>query len=69
MSWLVWTLVMNIFSKRFFLKHKTLSDARVVSKTKKEYGLESVSDEWLSTTCWSSSMFGIFIIKIVYSLN
>ena len=27
-------------SKRFFLKHEELSDARVVSITKKEYGFE-----------------------------
>ena len=35
------SLFMNsiyIVSKRFFLKHEELSDARVVSVTKKEYG-------------------------------
>ena len=54
-----------IISKRFFLKHKGLSDARVASITKKEYGfavnflkkfvkfLKSISDEWLNAICWS----------------
>ena len=49
----------HIVSKRFFLKCKELSDRRVVSITKREYGStvdflkrfikswKSISDEWL----------------------
>ena len=52
-----------ILSKRFFLKRKGLSGPRVQS----EYGfaihLNSISDEWLNAICWSSCLFGIFILK------
>ena len=52
-----------------------LSDARVVSITKKEYDFEvqfsqkfiktwkPVSDEWLNAICQSTLLFGIFITK------
>ena len=61
--------------KRFFLNLKGLSDASVVSLTKKEYGLAVhslwilmkslvlISDEWFNAICWSSLLFGIFMIK------
>ena len=61
--------------KRFFLNLKGLSDASVALLTKKEYGsavnflwilmkpLELIPDEWFSVICWSSLLFGIFIIK------
>ena len=64
-----------IISKRFFLNCERLSDARVASATKKEYGfavhflyrfiktLKSISDEWLNAICCSCRLFGIFIIK------
>ena len=64
-----------ILSKRFVLKHEGLSDARVASITKKEYGFavhvlqryrksaKSISDEWLSAICCSSHLFGISIMK------
>ena len=64
-----------ILSKRFFLKREGLSDARIVSITKNEFGfavhflqrfknfLKSIYDKWLNAICWSSSFFGIFIIK------
>ena len=54
---------------------KRLSDARVHSSTKKEYGFAvhflerfikfswSAFDEWLNAICWNSCLFGIFIIK------
>ena len=52
-----------IFSKRFFLKRKALSNARVVSISKNEHAFallfvkrfitsgNSVSDEWLNPIC------------------
>ena len=52
-----------------------LSDASKTSLTEKEYDLEVhflyilmkslklMSDEWFSATCWSSLLFGIFIMK------
>ena len=55
-----------ILSKRFFLKHKRLSDAKVASINKKNMvlqynfckiskkNLKPMSDEWLNATCWSS---------------
>ena len=58
-----------------FWKRERLSDARVASINKKEYGfavhflqrlrkaLNSISDEWLNAICWSSRLLGIFIIK------
>ena len=64
-----------ILSIRLHLKRKVLSDARVVSITKKEYrialhflqkskkSLKSISDEWWNEICWSSQLFGIFTIK------
>ena len=69
--------------KKIFLNRKGLSDASVVSLTKKEYGsavhlllillksLVLISDEWFSAICWSSLLFGIFAIKkwVVFSLT
>ena len=61
----------HILSKRFFLKHEELSDARLVSITKKENGFavhflerfikswRSVSDEWLNAICISYFLLGI----------
>ena len=61
--------------KNFFLNLKGLSDASVVSLTKKEYGsavhfleismkfLVLISDEWFAAICWSSLLLGIFMIK------
>ena len=55
------------------LKRKPLSDAKIVSVTKKEYGfstffvniqiksLKSISDEWLNAISWGSCLSGIFI--------
>ena len=68
--------------KTFFLNLKGLSDASVASLTKKEYGLAVhflyilmkslalISDEWFNAICWSSLLFGIFVIKkwVVFSL-
>ena len=57
-----------ILSTRFFLKCKELSYASVAPINKEEYALthkviKSISDEWLNPICWSSHLFGIFIIK------
>ena len=64
-----------ILSKIFFLKHKRLSNERVASITKREYGfalhflkrfikpLKSRSNEWLSIISWSSRLFEMFLIK------
>ena len=64
-----------ILSKRFFLKRKGLSNARVVSMTKTEHGFavhflyrfikswKSTFDEWINAVCWSFYLFGLFIIK------
>ena len=49
-----------ILSKQFLLKSKGLSDARVVSVTKKEYGF---SDGWLNALCCSSRLFEILTKK------
>ena len=61
--------------KRTFLNLKGLFDASVALLTKKEYGsavhflcvliksLELMPDEWFSGICWSSFLFGIFIMK------
>ena len=69
MSWFYYIL------KRFFLDFKVLSDAIVVSLTKNEYGsavhflwilmkcLKLISNEWFGAICWSSLLFGIFIMK------
>ena len=35
----IFTISFYIFSKRFFLKREGLSDARVASVTKKQYGI------------------------------
>ena len=60
---------------RFFLKREELSDGRVVSTTKNEYGFpvhclhrfikfwKSISDEWLNAVCWSSILFRTFITE------
>ena len=57
-------IIFYILSKRFFLKREGLSDARVASIIKKEYGfavhflykfiksLKLISDEWLNAICW-----------------
>ena len=62
-----------IVSKRFFLKRKELSDGRVVSITKKEYGWikswKSISEEWLNAICWSFLLFGIFTTKYCVEFN
>ena len=70
----------HILSIRFFLKCKGLSDARVTSITKKEYGfavhffvkinkiLKSISDEFWDAICLSSHLFGIFIKSSAYNL-
>ena len=69
MSWFYYIL------KRSFLNVKGLFDASVALLTKKEYGsvvhflyigvksLELMCDEWFSAICWSSLLFGIFMIK------
>ena len=69
MSWFYY------ISKRFHLNLKGLSDVSVVSLTKKDYGsavyflkilmksLELISDEWLRAICWSTLLFGTFMIK------
>ena len=74
---ILWPIVMinfYILSKRLFLKRGELSDAKVVSITKKEYGfavhflqrfIKSISDEWLNAICWSSFFFWNFHNKIV----
>ena len=36
----------NILSERFFLKRKGLSDARVISITKNEYGFDKISKNY-----------------------
>ena len=69
--------------KRFFLNLKRLFDVSVVSLTKNEYGLAVhflyilakslvlMSDEWFIANCWSSLLFGVFMIKrwLVFSLT
>ena len=54
---------------------KKLSDGKITSLTKKEYGfavhvlqrfiktLKSIYDEWLNANHWSFPLFGILIIK------
>ena len=73
----------NYISYRFFLNRKGSFDESVVSLTKNEYGavvhflkilaksLVLISDEWFVAICWSSFLFGIFIIKkcVVFSLT
>ena len=70
-----WFYYIFINFERFFLKLKGLSDGKVISLTQKEYffavhflqifikSLKSISDEWFISICWSSPLFGIFIIK------
>ena len=60
--------------KIIFLNLKGLSDTSVASLTKKEYGsaadllwilmkpLVLISDEWFKAICWSSLLFGIFVM-------
>ena len=69
--------------KRFFLNLKRLSDASVVSLTKKEYGpavhffwilMKSsllISDEWFNAIDWSSLLLGGFVLKewVAFSLT
>ena len=66
-------IIFYILSEIFLLKRKGLSDARVTSITKKEYGFavqflyrfikswKSISDELLNGICWYSRVFEIFI--------
>ena len=66
-------ILLYIYFKNFFLNFTGLSNGKVASPTKKEYGsvvhflwilmksLASVSDKWLNATCWSSPLLGIFI--------
>ena len=66
--------------KRFVLNLKGLSDASVVSLTKKEYvsavhflwilmkSSVLISDEWFNAICWSSLLLGILSIKKVSSI-
>ena len=68
-------ILLYIYFRRFCLNLKRLSDASVVSLTKKEYGsavhflqilmksLKLMSDEWFSAIYWSPLLFGIFMIK------
>ena len=77
MSWFL------LYLKNNFLNLKGLSDARVVSLTKKEYGsavhflymlvkyLVLMSDDWFIPICWSSLLFEIFAIKkwVVFSIT
>ena len=63
------------FILRLSLSLKELSNDNVVSLAKKEYGssvhflltfmksLKSISNEWFYAICWSSILFGIFMIK------
>ena len=78
-SSLIWSsiamILLYIYFKRFFLDLKGLSNGKVVSLTKKEYGsvvhslyifmkfLKPISDEWFSGISWSSLLFEIFMIK------
>ena len=64
--------IFYIVSKIFFLKHEDLSDARVVSITKKEYCFvvhfsRKFIKSWMSISddaiYWSSRLLGIFITK------
>ena len=67
-------------SKRLFLKRKALSDARVVSITKREYGFpvkfleilvksfKSIFDEWLNGICWNHGLLRVFIRKMYLDL-
>ena len=68
-----------VLSKRLFLKRKGLSDIRVVSVTKKEYGFAVhfsffniifiVTFWWIiNWDFWSSRLFGIFIKIYVHTL-
>ena len=63
-----------ILQRRLHLKHKELSDARLLSVTKKEHvfavhlykviwSWKSISDEWLIEICFNSLLFDIFLIK------
>ena len=68
------TISFYIFFKRLFLGCKWLSDAKLVSISKREYGLKvhfflsrfikylkSISDEWLNVQI--SCLFGVFSLK------
>ena len=72
-----------LYLKRIFLNLKGLSDASIVSLTKKEYGLPVhslkvlikslvlISDEWFCAISWSSLLFRIVAIEkcVVLSLT
>ena len=70
--------ILILLSKRFFLKCKEWAYARVASITKKEYGFavhflyrlikswKSIYKERLNAICWSSCLFGIFIIQLLW---
>ena len=77
----VFMVLLYIDSKGFFPKRNGLSNDKVLSLTKKEYGstvyslqiliksLKSISDEWFIAIWWSSLLFGIFIIKWYAAFN
>ena len=70
--------ILILLSKRFFLKCKEWAYARVASITKKEYGFavhflyrlikswKSIYKERLNAICWSSCLFGIFTIQLLW---
>lgn len=70
-----WSWLLCILYNRFFPKLSGLSDRRIISMTKNEYGStgqflygflnssKSISDKLLISIFWSSPLFGIFLIK------
>ena len=83
MSWFIIYLFLKINSKIFFLNFKGLSDDKVVSSSKKEYGsavyvfinlykIFKVNVWWMIVAIsWSFLLFGIFIIMmcVLFSLT
>ena len=68
--------ILNLYSKRFFLRCNEISDGKVVSLSKKQYGfaayfkkhhisLKSTFDETYNVVCGSSLLFEIFKIKLL----
>ena len=57
-----------ILSKRFFLKREELSDARVVSITKKEYGFEKIH-KVLKVNIWWMTECNLLKFSFVWNLH
>ena len=61
-------MINYILSKRFFLKREELSDARVVSITKKEYGFEKIH-KVLKVNIWWMTECNLLKFSFVWNLH